>query len=144
MTSRKRSALPLVTTKIAGLAMLALASLGGPGAASARPSSDYGTIAFRGASSKMLVAGAATVHVYSQFNGGQVYTAPARTGTDLDCHGPAAGSLTAVPADRVVNVAVGDGQVACVSAAGRGAFELVWHAVGRPARTFPVLASVGR
>ena len=78
MTSRKRSALPLVTTKIAGLAMLALASLGGPGAASARPSSDYGTIAFRGASSKMLVAGAATVHVYSNSTGAR--STPRRLG----------------------------------------------------------------
>ena len=144
MTSSKRSALPLVTTKIAGLAMLALASLGGQGAAAARPLPEHGTLAFRGASSKALVAGSATVHVYSQFSGGSVYLAPARTGTDADCGAPAAGSSIPVPADRVVKLTVADGQVACVSTAGRGAFELVWHAVGHPARPSTTLARAGR
>ncbi|HXJ21882.1 MAG TPA: hypothetical protein VMT03_16780 [Polyangia bacterium] len=134
MTSRKRNGLLLLTT---------LATLGASGTASAAAAADRGTVVARGHANKVVVAGPAAVHVYSQFAGGAIYTAPSRTGTDRDCAG-AAGPAIALATDRVAVVSVGPGQVACLSTSARGSFELVWHAVGRPAPTATLLAKAGR
>jgi len=134
MTSRKRNGLLLLTT---------LATLGASGTASAAATAERGTVVARGHANKVVVAGPVAVHVYSQFAGGAIYTAPNRTGTDRDC-AAAAGPVTALASDRVAELSVGQGQVACVSTSVHGSFELVWHAVGRPAQTATLLAKAGR
>jgi hypothetical protein len=142
MTSSKRNALLLATTKLAGLAVFTLGILGGSRAIAAGPA-ERGSLVTQGASGKVVAAGPIALHVYSQSRGGSVYTVPARTGTDQDCAAPA-GTVTPIAADQVAHVSVREGQVACVSTSARGAFELVWHAAGRPAPQATLLANAAR
>jgi hypothetical protein len=132
MTSTKRTGLSILTCNLAGLAVLALVTLGTSGtAAAAGKTADRGTVVARAQSSKVVVAGPVALHVYSQSSGGAIYTVPARTGTDQDC--AAAGTLTPIAADTVAHISVGEGEIACASTSARGAVEMVWHAVERPA-----------
>ena len=145
MTSTKRNGLSNLTCKLAGLAVLALGTLATSGSATAAGTvADRGTVVARGQSSKVPVAGPVALHVYAQSSGGEIYTVPSVTGTDKDCAGTAAGPMTPIAAETVAHISVGDGQVACVSTSTRGAVELVWHAVERPAPTAIFLAKADR
>jgi hypothetical protein len=74
------------------------------------------------------------MHAYAGFAGGEIYTAPATTGTDADCAriqpGP---SAVALPPDKVVSVTVPAGETACLRTQADAGYELLWHALGRPA-----------
>jgi hypothetical protein len=140
MTTRNRLGLSPFTTKIAGFVALAFVTLGGSVAASA---AERGTVYSRGPAAKVVAAGPVELHAYSQTAGGSLYTAPAVTGTDRDCQA-AAGSATPVRVDQIAAFTVAEGQVACVASAGKGSFELIWHAVERPAPGPMMLAKAGR
>jgi hypothetical protein len=144
MTSIKRPGFSPLTTKLVGFVALALASFGGTGIASARSAGiERGTVVARGPVAKVVVAGPIALHAYSEFAGGSLYAAPAVTGTDRDCKGSSA-STTVVQADRIATLAVGEGQVACLSTTTKGSFELLWHAVSQPVPASAVIAKAGR
>jgi hypothetical protein len=91
-----------------------------------------GTVVLDGPSVKAVVVGPSTIHAYSAYEGGSIYTAPAVTGTDSDCRG-AAGRVSLLPRDRIAAVEVGAGRVACLASARAGSFELLWHTSREPA-----------
>lgn len=84
---------------------------------------------------KAFAAGPAVVRAYSLDDGGRVFVAPAKSGTDADCVGPAehATSTTAITVNRRNVVTLAPGQVACVATSGHRKYEIMWHA--RPATT---------
>jgi hypothetical protein len=90
-----------------------------------------GTVVTHGPTIKAVRAGPAVIHAFSAFAGGDLYTVPAATGTDADCLRPRTSpKLVGQPieADRRVVVSVGAGELACLSTATQGSFELLWHA----------------
>jgi hypothetical protein len=90
-----------------------------------------GTVAVTGRAVKVVTAGPALLHGYSEFSGGAIFVAPVATGTDADCvTALAAGGGHAQPlvADRMAYVSVGAGQVACLVTDTQRPFELLWHA----------------
>jgi hypothetical protein len=120
-------------TKLVGLVALALAGFGGPGTAWARSArSEGGGVETRGPAASIVVVGPVALHAYSEFGGGWLHTAPEVTGTDRDCQGLSS-SATPLLADRIATFAVDDGQVVCLETTTKGSFELLWHAVSRPA-----------
>jgi hypothetical protein len=81
------------------------------------------------AAAKVVVAGPAVVKVYSGFSGAKVFVADGASGTDADCAAAAGrASGTALTRDRVEQVRVRAGQVACVATTGARRVELLWHA----------------
>jgi hypothetical protein len=84
---------------------------------------------------KAFAVGPAVVRAYSLDDGGRVFVAPARSGTDADCAGLTRGgtNATAIAVDRRNVVTLAAGQVACVAARNPRGYELMWHA--RPATT---------
>jgi len=143
MSSRNRNGISPLTTRIAGIIALTLATFGGSGLASARPAGERGTVVARGAANKMIAAGPVALHVYAQSSGGSVYQVPSVKGTDQDCSA-GKGPMIPVRADRVATVSIEEGHVACLATATSGSFELLWHAVGHPAPTTLVIANAGR
>jgi hypothetical protein len=107
----------------------AIASLGcASGGAGLGP---RGVVVVRGDAVRAFAVGPTVVHAFSMDRGGDVYVAPARTGTDADCVAARAVSdAQPIAVDRRNVVEIGAGQVACVASTGR-AIELLWHA--RPA-----------
>jgi hypothetical protein len=104
-----------------------------PGATTA--AGPIGAMVVRGPSVKAVVAGPNTIHVYSAYEGGEIYTAASVSGTDSDCQAAGQhllGRPARLQADRVATVDVGSGEVACLQTASRGAFELLWHARKKP------------
>lgn len=88
-----------------------------------------GAVHLGGPGQKAVVVGPAAIHVYSGFAGGVVYTVPAVAGADEDCRAPgtAASAPMQLRADRVLPVAVGAGEVACLATDTPRNFELLWH-----------------
>lgn len=80
-----------------------------------------------------IVSGPTTMHVYAGFAGGEIFNAPAETGTDADCARVQAGT-PAVPLrpDRILYVAVPAGEMACLRTHVGAGYELLWHALARP------------
>lgn len=86
-------------------------------------------------SAKVFAAGPAVVHAYSLDRGGQVFLAPAITGTDADCvnaENDAAGRRTALKVDQRNVVDVPVGEVACITTERARPYELMWHAWKSP------------
>ena len=86
-----------------------------------------GHIVVDGPSTRAVVVGPAEIHGYSAFAGGEIYTAPAVSGSDHDC-GTARTGVTTLQADRVHAIRIEAGQVACLATVKRGGFEFLWHA----------------
>ncbi|MEA2698750.1 MAG: hypothetical protein QOI66_3021 [Myxococcales bacterium] len=92
-----------------------------------------GSVVVEKMSVKAVVAGPVDIHAYSAFAGGTLYLADAVTGTDRDC-APAAtagagmDSGAVLRADRIENVAVAEGKVACLATSGQRSIEVLWHA----------------
>jgi hypothetical protein len=96
------------------------------------PMDRRGTVFAAGPTVKVVTAGPVVFHGYSGFPGGAIFLAPAVTGTDADCIATAGqGALvrTALPVDRVAEISVGPGQVACLVTETKRPFELLWHAL---------------
>ena len=89
-----------------------------------------GDVVVSGPAVRAVVAGPIAIHAYSGFAGGRLFVAERVTGTDSDCQVTGAGEGTGrrLPADRVQDVSVGAGQVACLSATAKRGFEMLWHA----------------
>jgi hypothetical protein len=101
-----------------------------------------GQVTVRGEAAKAVVAGPVAIHAYSAFSGGALYVVKAVSGTDADCRGQAQGARAELKADRIVNFAVGAGQVACLATTTPRGFELLWHAQkDAPASTETLIAS---
>ena len=86
--------------------------------------------------------GPTAIHAYAGFDGGEIYTARAATGSDADCaRTQHDGTAVAVPADRVISVTVPAGDVACLRTQTVRGYELLWHALAQqPMR--PLLADM--
>lgn len=85
-------------------------------------------------SAKVFAAGPAVVHAYSLDRGGEVFLAPALTGTDADCaQTDAQARRTIVKVDQRNVLEVPVGEVACVTADRARPYELMWHAWNKPA-----------
>jgi hypothetical protein len=113
------------------------ATAGTTSPATAAASGPIGALVVRGPSVKAVVAGPNTIHVYSAYEGGAIYTAAAVAGTDTDCQASSGRPLSQparLAADRVETVDVAAGQVACLQTASRGSFELLWHARKKPSQ----------
>lgn len=120
-------------SKVLLVSSLVLGSLNAHVARAGNPApTERGDVIVRGAARKAVVAGPAELHAYSEFRGGAVYVVPAVSGTDEDCvrtGGGAKADLVDLPADKVVPLHVGVGQIACLATAREGSFELLWHAL---------------
>ena len=138
MTTRNRSRFSSLTRTLAGLVALVGTTCGAARLADARPS-DRGSVVTKGPAAKVVAVGPMTIHAYSGFPGGSLYTARAVTGTDRDCQVPAAGAAR-VDAERITTFVVAEGQVACLATTTKGSFELLWHAVAQPAPAQQMLA----
>ena len=138
MTTRNRSGFSSLSRKLVGLVALAAATSGMSGLAAAR-GTERGSVATKGPAAKIVAVGPMTLHAYSGFAGGALYTAPAITRTDRDCQVPAAGAAT-VTAESITTFVVAEGQVACLATTTKGSFELLWHAVAQPAPAQQMLA----
>jgi hypothetical protein len=116
------------TTSI--LSLVSFIALGFAGIAHAgEGAASRGQVNVQSAAAKAVVAGPAVVKVYSGFSGAKVFVADAASGTDADCAAAAGRATgTALTRDRVEQVSVGAGQVACVASTGEKAIELVWRA----------------
>jgi hypothetical protein len=90
-----------------------------------------GTVVLDGPSVKAVVVGPSTIHAYSAYEGGSIYTAPVVSGTDSDCR-EHAGRVSLLPRDRIAAFEVGAGRVACLASAREGSFELLWHTSREP------------
>lgn len=104
-----------------------------------------GDVLVRGPSVKAVVVGPTVIHAYSGFTGGTLYTARAVSGTDADCQGGVAlASRAELPADKIVNFAIGAGEVACLVTTTTRSFELLWHAQKIVPGAATLLAHSGR
>ena len=93
------------------------------------PSSRRGEVRVTGTAARAVTVGPATIHAYSEFAGGDVFTVPIVTGGDADClvNGSRHGAAVKLGADDVVSVAIDAGSVACVAARADRKIELLWH-----------------
>jgi len=130
------------------LALTSLASAYAPRARASAPAGTRGTVvAAAGHAVKAVTAGPAVVHGYSDFAGGAIFVTASVTGTDADCAAALAGArpaATAVGADRVVQIPVGAGQLACLVTDTTRSFELLWHALPAAAPSATLMASSRR
>ncbi|MEA2700503.1 MAG: hypothetical protein QOI66_4774 [Myxococcales bacterium] len=98
---------------------------------------------FAGAALRVTM-GPALLHGYSGFPGGAIFVAQAVAGTDADCSATLANGAdvrsTPLIADRMVQVSVGAGQVACLATDTQRSFELLWHTFAIDSAE-PILAS---
>jgi hypothetical protein len=115
--------------KLIGAVLLVAGGIAGCATAPARLVS-RGMVASTTSGTWAIVAGPRTVHAYAGDAGGEIYNAPATTGTNADCtRANPAGLSVPVPADKVVSVAVSAGEVACLRTTADRGYELLWHAV---------------
>jgi hypothetical protein len=91
-----------------------------------------GSVVLDGPSVKAVVVGPSTIHAYSAYEGGSIFTAPVVSGTDSDCRVGAGGRVSLLPRDRIAAFEVGAGRVACLASARQGSFELLWHTSREP------------
>jgi hypothetical protein len=124
------------TTKI--LSLVSFLALGFAGVAHAGDgAARRGQVNVQASASKAVVAGPAVVKVYSQFSGASVFVTAAVSGTDADCAAAGRPTGTGLTADRVEQVSVAAGQIACVASTGAKTVELLWHTQsGTPAPAF--------
>jgi hypothetical protein len=120
------------TKKLIGVLILVVGSVAGC-ATSPAGRALRGTVLSTSPGTRAIVRGPTTMHVYAAFAGGELYNAPAATGTDADCARvkPSA-SVVSLSPDRLIHVAVPAGQMACLRTHAGAGYELLWHAVGRP------------
>ena len=105
-------------------------------AAIAHAGEGRGQVQVPAAAAKVVVAGPAAIHAYSEFSGAKLFVVEAVTGTDRDCQvGASKAGSSALAADRVETLTVRSGQIACVASTGNRSVELLWHAQGAPALT---------
>jgi hypothetical protein len=116
------------------ISILPLVSLLALGCATARTSDHLaptrGAMTVTGGARKAVIAGPASIHVYSGFAGGQLYAVPVVTGTDVDCRNPdgVADRVVTINADRVVTIEVGAAHLACLGATSTDRrLEVLWH-----------------
>jgi len=112
--------------------VLSFLTFGCATAQTARPTAatvaaNRGAVIVDGPSVKALGAGPGTIHAYSAYAGGTIFAAPVASGTDADCHRPAA-RLARLQPDRITAFDVAPGQVACLASSRQGNYELLWHA----------------
>ena len=109
--------------------------------AAAPLSSRRGEVHVAGTTGRAVTVGPATIHAYSEFAGGDLFTVPIVTGKDADCAVSGNGQRTRVGlgADRVVSVAIDAGSIACVAARADRTIELLWHVHGEHATSPSVL-----
>jgi hypothetical protein len=120
------------TKKLFGVLILVVGSVAGC-ATSAAVRAVRGTVLSTSPGNRAIVRGPTTMHVYAAFAGGELYNAPAETGTDADCaRVEPGGSVISLWPDRLIHVAVPAGQMACLRTRVGSGYELLWHAVGRP------------
>ena len=88
-----------------------------------------GEVRVTGTGARAVTVGPATIHAYSEFAGGDVFTVPVVTGGDADClvGGNRRGADVKLGADRVVSVAIDANSLACVAARADRKIELLWH-----------------
>lgn len=130
-------------TKMMVNALIALASLAGgcatvTGTQAPTLATQRGVaLVERGAPSRAVVEGPATIHAWSEIAGGSIFTAPAVTGTDQDCSIGASRSGLDVPGDHSFFFHVPAGEVACLANGNRASIELLWHATDHRAQANP-------
>ena len=120
------------------LSLVSFLSLGLAGAAKAgEGAATRGQVQVPAAAAKVVVAGPAAIHAYSEFSGAKLFVVEAVTGTDRDCQmGASKAGSSALAADRIETLTVRSGQIACVASTGDRSVELLWHAQkGAPALT---------
>jgi hypothetical protein len=115
---------------VMGMLVVGFAALAGCASGTAE---QRGSIVMAPDSVHVFAAGPAVVRAYSLDNGGRVFVADAKTGTDADCAGAASAAAAPVAVDQRNVVTLRAGQVACVATANHRDYELMWHA--RPAQT---------
>jgi hypothetical protein len=92
------------------------------------PSVKRGRVLNWSARTQEVARGPITLHAYAGFTGGEIFQAPAGTGSGADCASSLPGAhSTPLPADRVVFIAVPEGAVACLHTWTDSAYELLWH-----------------
>jgi hypothetical protein len=100
------------------------------GCASSGGFSQRGALEMKGDTVKAFAVGPAVVHAYAQFSGGRLFVKDAAGSGDAACAAALAQGRAAVPlpGDKVDELTVGSGKVACVVSNPRGHYELLWHA----------------
>jgi hypothetical protein len=108
--------------------VLGVSPLGG--CANAGGFSQHGSVEMRGPTVRAFALGPAVVHAYAPTSGGRLFTIDAVGSPDAACAAALAQGRDAVslPGDRVDELTLAPGKVACVAANTRGDYELVWHA----------------
>ena len=96
-------------------------------------SASRGTIVARGRSVKAIAVGPRVIHAFAGQAGGDLFIAPALTGSDLDCEvsstDDARHPVRIVP-DRSTVLNLDSGEVGCLATSDARPFELLWHATG--------------
>src|SRR5436190_2140561 len=96
------------------LSLVSFLSLGLAGAAKAgEGAATRGQVQVPAAAAKVVVAGPAAIHAYSEFSGAKLFVVEAVTGTDRDCQplGASKAGSSALAADRVETLTVRSGQI---------------------------------
>lgn len=97
-----------------------------------------GFVEARGHTAKAIVQGPHVIHAYSADAGGDLYVAPALTGTDADCGMvplDAASRPVSIRREQRVELTVEAGEVACLATSKTRNFELLWHGHGEGKQT---------
>ena len=90
-----------------------------------------GEVHVAGPGDRAVVAGPVTIHAYSGFKGGEVYTVPVASGGDADCGAERAmsGSRVRLEAENIRQIEIPAGSMACLAGDQGRSLELLWHAV---------------
>jgi len=90
----------------------------------------HGAVEMKGPTVRAFAVGPAVVHAYAPTSGGRLFTTDAVGSPDAACASALARGRDAVslPGDRVDELTLAPGKVACVAANTRGDYELLWHA----------------
>jgi hypothetical protein len=132
-----------MTKTMMGMVVMGFALLGG--CATGRSLEQRGSMVMAPDTVRAFAAGPAVVHAFSMDGGGRVFVTTAKTGTDADCVAAAATtSATTVAVDRRNVVTLAPGQVACVAANNKHAYELMWHARPVEAPNSPYMIAQAR
>jgi hypothetical protein len=116
-----------MTKTMMGMVVMGFALVGG--CASGGSLEQRGSMVIAPDTVRAFAAGPAVVHAFSMDGGGRVFVATAKTRTDADCAAAAATTSAAdVAVDQRNVVTLAPGQVACVAANDKHAYELMWHA----------------
>jgi hypothetical protein len=127
--------------------MLALVVVGSlaSGCASGGAVGQRGAVVVKRDTVKAFAVGPSVIHAFTMDQGGNVFLADAKTGTDADCaQARSTGRTTAVQIDRRNVVELGAGQVACVATSGDHPLELLWHAQSDAQSANPMMLAQAR